>query len=61
MPKCPACGEEIKTLHYTDCGTKVWNERREEWENNGDGDCYFHRPECDCELDYWELEKLGVF
>lgn len=59
MPKCPACGAEIDKLYYTEYGTKRWVNGK--WsEDDCAGDAEYLCPECNCELDYGELEALGV-
>jgi len=60
MPECPACKKEINRLLYVEYGAKKWDGK--EWvEDDAAGDAEFACPLCDCELDYEELEALGVF
>ena len=57
--KCPACGEEINSIGYTEHGTLYLD--RGEWLNCDRGsDAEYYCLECGHKFDNEELEKLGV-
>ena len=59
MLKCPACGEELTRIGYTEHGTLELKDG--EWENTDrGGDCEHYCLECGYHFDYEELEELGV-
>lgn len=58
-PVCPYCGAEL-TIGYTEHGTMVWDGKA--WSDSDRGsDAEYYCLECNAELDYEELEELGVF
>ena len=59
VPKCPACGKELR-IGFTERGTMIWNDGH--WEETDKGnDADYYCLECGHNFDYEELEKLGVF
>jgi len=58
--KCPACGEEINSIGYTEHGT-LKLDRSGEWLNTDRGaDADYYCLECDYHFTYEELEELGA-
>ena len=64
MPKvacrkaCPSCGENL-TIGVTEHRTLVWD--GENWVDDGGEDAEHYCLTCNVELEYEELEALGVF
>jgi hypothetical protein len=58
-PPCPKCGQPLTTVRYTEYGTKIWTVGQ--WQERDTGDAEWHAGCCDAELDYDDLQQLGVF
>jgi DNA-directed RNA polymerase subunit RPC12/RpoP len=58
---CKKCSEKVDTLYYVRHGTMKLNKEKE-WIDDSDPDDVAYRcPKCNAEVDYDELENVGVF
>jgi hypothetical protein len=58
-PTCPKCRQPLTTIRYTEYGGKTWSAKG--WQESDTTDADWRAGCCDIELNYDDLQKLGVF